>query len=160
MLGNHDVIGIFGLVFIAIGALNWWLSRKYGYRDREDRWGSYAELAAVVILSIAGAVSLIRLSARSPAQFGYLSPVGFVALGVMAAFSLFFLRRWRKDFYGAVEMIIALVTLVWVSRSLDPSQAVATTLAFVGAVYVLVRGMSNFVEGWSERRVQRLDRTE
>ena len=74
-----------------------------------------------------------------------------VGLGLLAAAGMFVLRKYRKDLYGAIEVIVAFFTLAVAGDTVAQSDVAAAMVGFLGAVYVLVRGMTNFLEGRKER---------
>jgi hypothetical protein len=73
-------------------------------------------------------------------------PVAFVIVGVIAGAALFGVRLFRKDVYGALEMIVAVLTLGLCAET-AATNLVPTAIGFVGAVYVLVRGLTNVADG-------------
>lgn len=153
MEGSSLLIIVPAAAIVVLGLYNFSHSRKYGYRDREDRWSGSAEVFGMIVISIGAAVSLITLAARAPQALApFLSPVGFVLLGLIAGGCLFLLRGWHKDLYGLTEVGVAIFTLIVVGTTFDPAQSVATGIAFMGAVYVFVRGLTNFTEGRAARR--------
>lgn len=76
------------------------------------------------------------------------SPWMFAAIGSLAAIILFAVRRSRKDLYGLIEVGVALATLVILGREYDASGQLTVLIAFIGAIYVMVRGFTNIGEQW------------
>jgi len=75
--------------------------------------------------------------------------VGTAACVGFAAVALFF--RWnQRTFYGVVEVGTA-IAVIWLVLGADLAPA-STFGAIVGSIYVMVRGVDNFREGWSERQ--------
>ena len=74
-----------------------------------------------------------------------------VLSGLVAGVLLFVLRKYRKDLYGAVEVMVAFFTLATAGEALEDRTIPTAVIGFLGAVYVLVRGMTNFIEGRNER---------
>lgn len=81
-----------------------------------------------------------------------MTPIGVTIVGVMFATMLYAMRRWRKDLYGLLEVFVAVATLAAVGSQQLGADLVPSLVGFVGAVYVLVRGLVNFTEGRAERR--------
>ena len=73
----------------------------------------------------------------------------FTVIGITVAVILFAVRQIRKDFYGALEIAVAIATFVWLGKRFDTQNDLAVIVSFVGAIYVIVRGLSNIVEYWS-----------
>ncbi|MFC5390666.1 hypothetical protein U0030_01100 [Brevundimonas bullata] len=76
------------------------------------------------------------------------SPWMFVVIGSLSAIILFALRRSRKDFYGLIEVSVALATPIFLGREYDASGQLTVVIAFIGAIYVMVRGFTNIGEHW------------
>jgi len=76
------------------------------------------------------------------------SPWVFAVIGSLAAIILFAMRRSRKDLYGLIEVSVALATLVFLGREYDASGQLTVVIAFIGAIYVMVRGFTNIGEQW------------
>ena len=74
-------------------------------------------------------------------------PVLSVALGIFAATNLYLVRRWNRVVFGGVEVAFALVTFAVIVRE-AASITGTVAVAFFGAVYVLIRGLTNIEEGW------------
>lgn len=71
------------------------------------------------------------------------SPASFAVVGSLVAVILFALRGTRQDLYGLIEIAVGLVTLVILGREYDEQPDLAVIIAFVGAVYVMIRGFTN-----------------
>lgn len=78
-----------------------------------------------------------------------LSPLLLIWCGLNLAGALYLLRDARKDLYGLVEIFVAIVTLAATAYDMQPENFATTTIGFVGGVYVLVRGMTNFLDAVS-----------
>lgn len=72
----------------------------------------------------------------------------FVSIAIVAAGLLFSLRLFRKDVYGLIEVAVAISTLIFLGQEFDSKGEISTIIGFVGAVYVLIRGLTNMVETW------------
>lgn len=77
------------------------------------------------------------------------SPTMFAVIGLTAGVLLFALRRVRKDIYGLLEIGVAIATLVALGRKYDARSEITIIIGFVGAIYVVVRGLTNISEQWS-----------
>jgi hypothetical protein len=105
-----------------------------------------------IALLAAGAVIAVVIARPAEAfAIRFSTTASAVTLGLLAAVLLFVLRKYRKDFYGAIEVIVAFFTLAVAGDSITASDAPAAIIGFLGAVYVLVRGMTHFIEGRKER---------
>lgn len=105
-----------------------------------------------IALLVAGAAVAIAVAHPAEAFVIHFSTVQTsVALGLLAAIAMFTLRKYRKDIYGAIEVIVAFFTLAIAGDSITTSDVAAAMVGFLGAVYVLVRGMTHFIEGRNER---------
>jgi hypothetical protein len=105
-----------------------------------------------VTLLIVGAAVAIAVARPAEAFVIRISTVQTsVALGLLAAIAMFTLRKYRKDIYGAVEVVVAFFALAIAGDTITTSDVAAAMVGFLGAVYVLVRGMTNFIEGRKER---------
>lgn len=76
------------------------------------------------------------------------SPTMFAVIGLSAGVLLFALRRVRKDIYGLLEIGVAIATLVALGRKYDAQSEITVIIGFVGAIYVVVRGLTNISEQW------------
>lgn len=103
-------------------------------------------------LLIAGAV--IAFLAAQPAEafaLRFSTPETLVAAGLVVAVGLFVLRKYRKDIYGAVEVMVAVFALAISGEAGEDRSVTVALIGFMGAVYILVRGMTHFIEGRRER---------
>jgi uncharacterized membrane protein YoaK (UPF0700 family) len=104
---------------------------------------------ALLVVGAAIAVAIARPAEAFVIRFSTI-PIS-VALGLLAAIAMFTLRKYRKDIYGAIEVIVAFFTLAIAGDTVTRSDVEAAMIGFLGAVYVLVRGMTHFLEGRKER---------
>lgn len=72
----------------------------------------------------------------------------FAVIGSLVAIILFALRRSRRDLYGLIEVGVALATLVFLGLEYDASGQLTVVIAFIGAIYVMVRGFTNIGDQW------------
>ena len=82
------------------------------------------------------------------------SQVSFVVVGSLAAVILFALRGSRQDLYGLLEIAVGLVTLIILGREYDQQPELTVIIAFVGAVYVMIRGLTNIGDYWKNIRAK------
>jgi len=78
------------------------------------------------------------------------SPAMFAIIGLIAGVLLFSLRRIRKDIYGVLEVGVAIATLIALGRKYDTQSEITIIIGFVGAIYVVVRGLTNISEQWTK----------
>lgn len=112
-------------------------------------------MARMEWIGLVAATGAVAFAASRPALQllgGPVTPIGVTIVGVMFATMLYSMRRWRKDFYGLLEVFVAVATLAAVGSQQLGTDLVSSLVGFVGAVYVLVRGLVNFTEGRAERR--------
>ena len=109
-------------------------------------------LREILLYSIS-AIGLLLAASYSTAEgpnsviqrvFGY--PMAAVFIGAACALALYSLRRWHKTSYGLIEIILGLATLMSLGWKPPGSDPVAVAVAFAGAVYVIVRGLTNVSE--------------
>jgi hypothetical protein len=65
------------------------------------------------------------------------------------AAALYLARRTARSFYGAAEIVVGVATSWFTLRSNEPGDAV-TALKLGAAVYLMVRGADNLIEGWGK----------
>jgi hypothetical protein len=109
-------------------------------------------IQGLLLIAIGATASVIAVDPTEAFVIRYSTTETFVFVGLLLGVSLFALRRWRKDVYGGVEVIVAFVILATSGHAVTTSNIAAAAVGFVGAVYVIVRGMTNFTEGRAERR--------
>lgn len=78
------------------------------------------------------------------------NPAMFAIIGLIAGVILFSLRRVRKDIYGLLEIGVAIATLLALGRKYDSQSEITIIIGFVGAIYVVVRGLTNISEQWAK----------
>lgn len=61
-------------------------------------------------------------------------------------FGFYKIRENYRDFYGLAEVVMGIVGL-WVVLSNTQASRMTLTIALAGAVYFIVRGLDNFVDG-------------
>jgi hypothetical protein len=89
---------------------------------------------------------------RSPYhQEGFLFPTGtepwaLAFAGACAGLCLFFLRGWHKGVYGSIEVAVALIVLIVSALNMSANNVTTNTVAYLSAIYVLVRGLTNIGE--------------
>lgn len=66
--------------------------------------------------------------------------------GVILAIVLYKLRKKHHLAYGVLEIMVATTTLIAISYVMSFETFTTTTIGFLGGVYVLIRGMTNFEE--------------
>jgi len=66
--------------------------------------------------------------------------------GACAGVCLFFLRGWHKGVYGSIEVTVAVIILIISALSMSANTVTTNTIAFLSAIYVLVRGLTNISE--------------
>lgn len=104
--------------------------------------------AFTVWIGLAGLLAWFTFDPAIRAMKLVFSPVMFPLIGSLTAVILFALRQTRKDIYGAVEVAVALATLIILGRQYDQQSELTVIIAFVGAIYVMVRGFTNIGEQW------------
>ena len=103
-------------------------------------------------LLTAGAIAAVAVARPTEALvLRFSTTETLVAAGLIAGVLLFILRKYRKDIYGAVEVLVAFFTLAMAGEAAADHTIPTAIIGFLGAVYVLVRGMTNFIEGRKER---------
>lgn len=80
-------------------------------------------------------------------------PVVLVFVGLMLGNVLYALRRARKDFYGLIEVLFAVIAFGIVGADKTP-EFTAKSIAFISAIYVYIRGVTNIEEGWVARQAR------
>jgi len=99
-------------------------------------------------IGLAGVLTWITFHPAIRAMEFIDSPWLFAVIGSLAAIILFALRRTRKDLYGLIEVAVALATLIFLGREYDASGELTVVIAFIGAIYVMVRGFTNIGDQW------------
>jgi hypothetical protein len=84
-------------------------------------------------------------------QFRVIQPRWWARLSLTAilsvvGFGFYKIRENYRDFYGLAEVVMGIVG-VWVLLSNTQASRMTLTIALVGAVYFIVRGLDNFMEG-------------
>jgi hypothetical protein len=70
---------------------------------------------------------------------------------------LYFIRRHARSFYGLVEVIIG-ISACWIILRNTQAERLTVIIALTGSVYVIVRGIDNYIEGRNQRSGnQRMD---
>jgi hypothetical protein len=108
----------------------------------------------VADVSLLGVGAIIAIFIARPTEafvLRFSTTETLVLSGLVVGMLLFVLRKYRKDLYGAVEVMVAFFTLAMASEAVEDHTIPTAVIGFLGAVYVLVRGMTNFIEGRNER---------
>ena len=108
----------------------------------------------VMDVSLLSVGAIIAVAIARPAEafvLRFSTTETLVVTGLIAGILLFVLRKYRKDLYGAVEVLVAFFTLAMAGEAAADHTIPTAVIGFLGAVYVLVRGMTNFIEGRNER---------
>lgn len=68
----------------------------------------------------------------------------FLALG----FGFFFLRQTHRMWYGAVELVVALVAMAYAINKMAGANFTSDdTIKLIGGIYIMVRGLQNVDDG-------------
>ena len=74
------------------------------------------------------------------------APFGVAMLGLFLGLLLWFLRERRRVLYGQIEMGFSILSLVWIGFNSHSIGIFQSSIAFFGAVYVFVRGLTNITD--------------
>jgi hypothetical protein len=126
-----------GLVVVLLAFSNFRQSNNF------ERWGAFfvwgCLITCVVWYTFDPAIRAMKLVD---------SPAMFAVIGIITALFLFAVRRVRKDVYGVLEIAVAIANLLWLGGRYDAQTDVAIVISFIGAIYVIVRGLTNITEYW------------
>ena len=87
------------------------------------------------------------------------SSILLLSLGVAIATGLFLLRKKEQTVYGVLEIVVSAMLMRW---ALTTATGHSITTGFLGAIYVLVRGLTNVADGrasfiqWSKQQDEKL----
>lgn len=111
---------------------------------------------AITVFVLTVVFSLLSVSDRGSAFRALAQHLGAgrrIPIGVALALSLWFLRARHLWVYALTEIAAAAVGLAVAGDLIGPPIAVATRmLSFLAAVYVLIRGATNFDDGYQRSR--------
>ena len=98
-----------------------------------------------------------------------MSPPIYIIMGVIAAVILCWVRSNVQILYGTIEVITGLVLIVFAaytpaqgafsadfSKDFDVFHYTLNVTAYLGAIFVMVRGCDNIKQGWQKRQSLRL----
>jgi hypothetical protein len=119
---------------------------------KDGSW-AHAVLATLIVLAFGPILFVIAFTnaLTVPQQPGPLFPaqVGpalLVWAGINFGGVFYLLRSRHKAIFGAIEVLVAVATLAITASGMTPETFVATTLGFLGGVYVFVRGLTNMAD--------------
>lgn len=125
--------------------------------------------AGMMLALLAGVVGIAALVQFAVLIYWSISTFWFALVALPIAWGLFALRCSQRSFYGLVEVIVGIVTVLnafpgvkalWEAvRSMGVGQATQSSpaLAIVAAIYIIIRGLDNIDQGLPAFRTSSLN---
>lgn len=144
--------GVFEWLIVA-AAISGALCFAAGAIDRRNNIKIYKSAFPWLLASTVGIILLMAILfyPSTPKAWQIISAGATILGGVVVGIALWALKILRKDLYGICEIATSFIILGLLARTSLSLDLMAAALVFVGAVYVFVRGLTNFNEGLDER---------
>jgi len=129
------------------------LKRDDPLRQKRDRLNRLVIILAMVNTGMIAALVVSRFDHYAKLMLRTLPPLGLAVVGIAVAFMLVELRKRNLRAYGMAEMAVAAATFAYIAEKFSSMGGSASAVAFAGAVYVFVRGLTNYREGQAKASV-------
>ena len=144
---------IFGLALVVFLFPNEWFNRKSNSIAK-----AVAKLLVIILFLITSYV-LAGLALWTAIKFPEIDALWqfatsnrrwMLTFGIMLSVGLFYLRKYCRWFYGAIEISVGLLALGHFNT--EPSHdLIPWIVLYAGPIYVIIRGLDNFDRGISDR---------